>query len=78
MGALGYFDLVLCRNVLIYFDMDTRRRIFAGIRAQLFPGSYLILGSSETTFSLDTAFERVTMGGSIVYQNPGPGAPRST
>jgi chemotaxis protein methyltransferase CheR len=78
MAALGYFDLVLCRNVLIYFDMDTRRRIFAGIRGQLFPGGYLILGSSETTFNLDTAFQRVTLGGSVVYQNPSPGAPPAT
>jgi chemotaxis protein methyltransferase CheR len=73
MSALGYFDLVLCRNVLIYFDMDTRKRILAGIRGQMFPGGYLILGSSETTFNLDTGFERKTISGSIVYQKPPAG-----
>jgi chemotaxis protein methyltransferase CheR len=70
MGSLGYFDLVLCRNVLIYFDMETRKRIIAGIRGQLFPGGYLILGASETTFNLDTSFQRKTLGGSVVYQKP--------
>lgn len=70
MTPLGYFDLVLCRNVLIYFDLDTRKRIIAGIRGQLFAGGYLILGASETTFNLDTTLERKTLGGCTVYQNP--------
>lgn len=76
MAALGYFDLVLCRNVLIYFDMETRRRILAGMRGQMFPGGYLILGSSETTFNLDTSFERKTLAGSIVYQKSVAGGSR--
>lgn len=75
MSSLGYFDLVLCRNVLIYFDMDTRKRILAGIRGQMFPGAYLILGSSETTFNLDTAFQRKTLATAIAYQKP-EGGPR--
>lgn len=70
MTPLGYFDLVLCRNVLIYFDLDTRKKILSGIRGQMFPGGYLILGSSETTFNLDTAFQRKTFGSSTVYQKP--------
>ena len=73
MDALGYFDLVLCRNVLIYFDLDTRRRILGGIRGQMFPGGYLILGSSETTFNIDASLERKTLGGTIVYQKPAAG-----
>jgi len=68
MDALGYFDLVLCRNVLIYFDLETRRRILTGIRGQMYAGGYLILGSSETTFNLDTILERKTLGGTTVYQ----------
>jgi len=73
MTPLGYFDVVLCRNVLIYFDLETRKRIFAGMRGQMFPGAYLVLGSSETTFNLDATFERKTMGGSTVYQKPAAG-----
>jgi chemotaxis protein methyltransferase CheR len=73
MDALGYFDLVLCRNVLIYFDLETRRRILTGIRGQMYAGGYLILGSSETTFNLDTILERKTLGGTTVYQKPAAG-----
>jgi chemotaxis protein methyltransferase CheR len=71
MHSFGPFDLVLCRNVLIYFDMETRKRILGGIRQTLFPGGYLLLGSSETTFNLDESFKRKTVGSAIVYQNPG-------
>ena len=38
MRSLGPFDLVLCRNVLIYFDMDTRKKILDGIYGTLVPG----------------------------------------
>ena len=70
MGALGAFDLVLCRNVLIYFDLETRKRILGNIRGVLHPGGYLLLGSSETTFNLDDNFVRSTCGATTVYQAP--------
>lgn len=76
MAGLGKFDLALCRNVLIYFDMPTRKKILTGIRGQLNPGGYLLLGSSENTFSLDVDFERKTMAGVTFYQNPAPGGLR--
>ena len=70
MGALGAFDLVLCRNVLIYFDLETRKRILGNIRGVLHPGGYFLLGSSETTFNLDDHFVRSTCGATTVYQAP--------
>jgi chemotaxis protein methyltransferase CheR len=70
MRSLGSFDLVLCRNVLIYFDVETRKKILAAIRGTLFPGGYLLLGSSETTFNLDEGYLRKTVGEAIVYQKP--------
>jgi chemotaxis protein methyltransferase CheR len=70
---LGAFDLVLCRNVLIYFDVETRRRILGGIRGVLRPGAYFLMGSSETTFNLDDNFVRSTCGATTVYQAPAPG-----
>ena len=70
MGSLGAFDLVLCRNVLIYFDLETRRRILGGIRGVLHPGGYFLLGSSETTFNLDDNFLRSACGATAVYQTP--------
>lgn len=52
---LGRFDVVFCRNVLIYFDRPTRSRILDTIAAMLSPGGYLFLGASETTLGLTEA-----------------------
>lgn len=70
MQGLGPYDLILCRNVLIYFESDTRKKILAGLRKSLAPGGYLLLGASETTFTLDDGFLRKTMRNSVVYQTP--------
>ncbi len=70
MQGLGPYDLILCRNVLIYFETDTRKKILAGLRRSLAPGGYLLLGASETTFALDDGFLRKTMRNSVVYQTP--------
>jgi chemotaxis protein methyltransferase CheR len=67
---LGVFDLILCRNVLIYFDDETRKNILARLRSALSPGGYLLLGSSETTFTMDAGLLRRTIGGAVVYQAP--------
>lgn len=53
------FDIVLCRNVLIYFDTATRQKILGGIARALRPTGFLVLGAAETTLNMDTAFERV-------------------
>jgi chemotaxis protein methyltransferase CheR len=74
LQTLGVFDLVLCRNVLIYFEQDTRRSILAAIRKVLTPGGYLLLGASETTFNLDDTLIRTTAGGTIAFQAPLTGA----
>ena len=68
---LGQFDVVLCRNVLIYFDMETKRDILSRIRKHVRPEGYLILGSSETTLNLDDQFIRRQVGRGIMYENPG-------
>lgn len=53
------FDVILLRNVLIYFDLDTRKQILARVRRVLRPDGYLLLGGAETTLNLDENFERV-------------------
>lgn len=70
MSSLGTFDVVFCRNVLIYFDQETKASILRRIRRRLRPGGYLFLGLSETTLNLDPVYERKTLGSAIVYQNP--------
>jgi chemotaxis protein methyltransferase CheR len=52
-------DLVMLRNVLIYFDIATKKQILAKIRSKLRPDGVLILGGAETTHNLDEAYERV-------------------
>jgi chemotaxis methyl-accepting protein methylase len=44
----GRFDLVVCRNVLIYFDRDTQERLFHAFHEALAPGGFLVLGKVET------------------------------
>lgn len=61
-------DLVLLRNVLIYFDVETKRQILAKIRKALRPGGFLLLGTAETTMNLDDAFEQIRSDGTSYYR----------
>lgn len=56
---LPRMDVVFLRNVLIYFDIETKRSILANVRQVLNPWGYLFLGGAETTINLGDAFERV-------------------
>lgn len=56
-AMLGKFDVVFCRNVLIYFSPETKRRIFDGIARQMDAGGYLFVGASEAVGSYTDAFE---------------------
>jgi chemotaxis protein methyltransferase CheR len=67
MRALGPFDLVFCRNVLIYFDTETKRKILKELHGTLFRGGWLLLGGAETAFGVEEFFERQTVGNAIVY-----------
>jgi chemotaxis protein methyltransferase CheR len=67
MRTLGRFDLVFCRNVMIYFDHDTKRNIVKEIHSTLFRGGWLLLGGAETAFSLEGRFDRKTLGNVTVY-----------
>ncbi|MGE0611348.1 MAG: protein-glutamate O-methyltransferase CheR [Hyphomicrobiales bacterium] len=55
-SQLGTFDIVFCRNVLIYFDADTKRDILMRISRQLAPDGFLVLGAAETVIGLTDAF----------------------
>ena len=54
---LGWFDVVFCRNVLVYFDQPTKSRVLEAIASQLTPDGYLFLGSSETVLGLTESFQ---------------------
>jgi chemotaxis protein methyltransferase CheR len=61
-------DIILLRNVLIYFEVATKKQILGKIRRVLRPDGYLFLGGAETTLNLDDAFERVPFDRSCCYQ----------
>ena len=68
MRTKGPFDVIFCRNVLIYFDIQTRRRILAELHGALFRSGHLLLGGAETTFNLDDQFRRVEVGSAVLHQ----------
>jgi chemotaxis protein methyltransferase CheR len=61
-------DVVLLRNVLIYFDVPTKKRVLAMVRQVLRPDGYLFLGGAETTLGLDDSYERVQVGRAPAYR----------
>ena len=56
-GQLGMFDLIFCRNVLIYFDQDTKVGILERLARSLDRDGYLVLGAAETVVGLTTSFK---------------------
>ena len=62
------FDLVLMRNVMIYFETEAKRQVLAKMHGQLAPHGYLLLGASETTYSLSDDFIREPDGRTAWYR----------
>jgi chemotaxis protein methyltransferase CheR len=65
---LGRFDIILCRNVLIYFDVETKVNILNQLWTALQPGGFLLLGGAETVLSVQDRFERIAVGTTAVYR----------
>jgi chemotaxis protein methyltransferase CheR len=55
----GHFDIIFIRNVLIYFDIETKKAILGKCRRILRQDGFLYLGGAETTMNIDDRFERV-------------------
>ncbi len=58
-SQLGTFDVIFCRNVLIYFDQDTKINIFNRLARQIEPDGFLVLGAAETVVGLTDAFRPI-------------------
>jgi chemotaxis protein methyltransferase CheR len=54
---LGGFDVIFCRNVLIYFDHDTKTNVFGRLAKRIEPDGFLMLGAAETVVGLTDAFK---------------------
>jgi chemotaxis protein methyltransferase CheR len=69
---IGYqnFDVIFCRNVMIYFAKKSREQLLQEFLERLRPGGYLLLGHSESLVNLSTGFELIPLKRGIVYRKP--------
>jgi chemotaxis protein methyltransferase CheR len=67
-SALGKFDIIFCRNVLIYFSSEIKTDILNRMASSLNPGGYLFLGGSESPTSYTDAYEMVRTPKGVVYR----------
>jgi chemotaxis protein methyltransferase CheR len=72
VAALGSFDAILCRNVLIYFADETARRVVATLGRALRPGGHLLVGVSESLLRFGTALRCEERAGAFLYQRVDP------
>jgi chemotaxis protein methyltransferase CheR len=68
LPRMGPFDVVYLRNVLIYFDLQTKQTILRRVRDLMRPDGWLFLGAAETTLGVDDSWERVVIGRSSAYR----------
>lgn len=66
--GLGKFDIIFCRNVLIYFSAELKTDILRRMHTALRPGGYLVLGASEGISGLSDRFEMVQCSPGIIYR----------
>ncbi|EPR43790.1 MCP methyltransferase, CheR-type [Desulfovibrio sp. X2] len=69
--ALPRSHVVFCRNVIIYFDQEMKRKVLAGFYDNLLPGGHLVLGHSETIHGVSRVFTPKHHPGGIIYQREG-------
>ena len=62
------FDLIMCRNVLIYQTVENKKTVLEGLRKRLSPGGFLILGGAESLVGLTNAFEMIQFEGATFYR----------
>ena len=67
---MGKMDVIFCRNVLIYFDNESRRRVIENFYDRLVDGGYLLLGHAESLINISTAFKLKHLKNDMVYQKP--------
>lgn len=67
---LGKMDVIFCRNVLIYFDNISRKKVIENFYDRLVDGGYLLLGHAESLMNISTAFTLRHFKNDMVYQKP--------
>jgi len=67
---IGSFDVVFCRNILIYFTDDAKRKILSQLWHVLAPEGYLLLGAAENMYNLNNDFTTERYGATTIYRKP--------
>lgn len=70
VSLLGQMDVIFCRNVIIYFDLDAKKRVIRTLHDCLRPGGYLLLGHSESLMNISTDFTLKHFKHDMLYQKP--------
>jgi chemotaxis protein methyltransferase CheR len=68
LPPMQQFDVIFLRNVLIYFDLETKRSVLRNVTKLLRPDGWLFLGAAETTIGVDESFDRVAVGRTSAYR----------
>ncbi len=69
-SLINNMDVIFCRNVIIYFDRDAKKKVVESFHDKLRDGGYLLLGHSESLINLSNAFVLRTLKNDMVYQKP--------
>ena len=70
LSLVSRMDVVFCRNVMIYFDGEARKRALRSFHEKLYPGGYLLLGHAENLINVSADFELVHLPTDLVYRRP--------
>lgn len=70
ISLIGRVDVIFCRNVIIYFDKEAKKKLIASFYDKLREGGYLLLGHSESLINISNAFELLTLKNDMVYRKP--------
>ncbi|MFP7754750.1 CheR family methyltransferase [Thermodesulfobacteriota bacterium B35] len=78
IGTLGLFDVIFCRNILIYLSREAQQKVLVNLYHLLVPGGTLFTGHAEANLFLGSPFIRSARAGSFAFCRPGPGQDRGT
>ncbi len=69
-SLISYMDVIFCRNVIIYFDKEAKKKVIESFYEKLREGGYLLLGHSESLINISNAFALRTLKNDMVYEKP--------
>ena len=68
LPRLGTFDLICCRNLLIYYSVETRRALCEQFHASLADGGWVLLGAAENLYGISDRFASVMIEGALMFR----------